>query len=147
MLILLFEKLGLFKGDRKMSFENIDSDNILDMLNAPDKKACFLIGVLTRKLTYIQYKEINSTPFIKKLWDLNLSYEKIQKIYTMVINKLNEYDSLHYYIPIEEEISLNLLESEENWQLNKDEISYYFVLGFTMAGKINLKKEEVDANE
>lgn len=145
MLLLLFEKLELFKGEKRMSAEKYDSENILDMLTSPDKKACFLLGDLTRKLTYIQYKEINSTPFIKKLWDLNLSYEKIQKVYTMVINKLREYDRA--YPNIEEEISLNLLKSEDNWNLNKDETSYYFVLGFTLGGKINLNKEEVDENE
>lgn len=145
MLMLLFEKLELFKGEPRMSLENIDSENILDMLSTPDKRACFLLGDLTRKLTNIQYKEINSTPFIKKLWDLNLSYEKIQKVYTMVISKLREYDRA--YPRIEEAITLNLLKSENNWKLNKDEISYYFVLGFTMGGKINIKKDEEDKDE
>ena len=145
MVLLLLDKLELFKGEEKMSLENVDSENILDMLTTPDKKACFLLGDLTRKLTNVQYREINSTPFIKKLWDLNLSYEKIQIVYTRVISKLREYDKA--YPHIEEEITLNLLKSENNWKLNKDETSYYFVLGFTMGGRIKLIKEEVEENE
>ena len=145
MVLLLLDKLELFKGEEKMSLENVDSENILDMLTTPDKKACFLLGDLTRKLTNVQYREINSTPFIKKLWDLNLSYEKIQIVYTRVISKLREYDKA--YPHIEEEITLNLLKSENNWKLNKDETSYYFVLGFTLGGRIKLIKEEVDENE
>lgn|GEM_PF-1349050 len=145
MLLLLFEKLDLFKGEEKMSLEHMDSEDLLDMLNSPDKKASFLLGDLTRKLTNVQYREINSTPFIKKLWDLNLSYEKIQKVYIMVISKLREYDRV--YPKLEEEITLNLLKSENNWKLNKDETSYYFVLGFTLGGRIKLNKEEADENE
>ena len=141
-LLLLFEKLELFKGEQEMTLENVNGKDVLDMINAPDKRACFLLGVLTKKLTNIQYNEIDSTPFIKKLWELNLTYERIQKVYTMSINKLREYDKA--YPLIEEEITLNLLKSEDNWKLNKDEISYYFVLGFTIGTKINLKKE-VDA--
>ena len=144
MLLLLFEKLKLFKGDSRMSIENMNTDDILNLINSPDKKACFLLGVLTKKLTNIQYKEIGSTPFIKKLWELNLTYERIQKVYTLIINKLREYDGA--YPLIEEEITLNLLKSENNWNLNKDEISYYFVLGFTIGNKVQLKKED-DVNE
>lgn len=145
MLLLLLEKLELFKGDERMSIEHLESENILDMINSSDKKACFLLGVLTKKLINIQYNEIGSTPFIKKLWELNLTYERIQKVYTQVINKLREYDRA--YTDIEEEITLNLLKSENNWNLTKDEISYYFVLGFTIGNKVQLKKEEVDVNE
>lgn len=145
MLILLFKKLNLFNGEEKMSLENMDSENLLDMLTSPDKKACFLLGALTRKLTNIQYMKLNSKPFIKKLWDLNLSYEKIQKVYAMLINKLREYG--YTYSDMEEEITYNLLKSENDWNLNKDEISYYFVLGFTIGGKFKLNEEEVDENE
>lgn len=145
MLLLLFDKLELFYGDEKMSLDNIDSENILDMINNPSKKACFLLGVLTKKVTNIQYNEISSTPFIKKLWELNLNYERVQKVYTMAVNKLREYDKA--YPSIEEELTYNLLKSEDNWKLNKDETSYYFVLGFTIGNKIQLNKKEVDANE
>ncbi len=145
MLLLLFDKLGLFYGDEKMSLNDVDSGNILDMINNPSKKACFLLGVLTKKLTNIQYKEIGSTPFIKKLWELNLSYERIQKVYVMVVNKLREYDKA--YPTIEEELTFNLLKSEDNWKLSKDETSYYFVLGFTIGNNIRLNKSEGDVNE
>ena len=62
----------------------------------------------------------------------------------MVINKLREYDIA--YINIEEEISLNLAKSENNWKLNRDETSYYFVLGFTLPNFDKNEKED-DKNE
>ena len=101
------------------------------ILNSPDKKSTFLLGVLTRKLMNIQYKELKSTPFYNKLWGLSLDQKKIHKLYPMVINKLREYGA-GYMINLEEEISLNLAKAENNWKLNRDETSYYFVLGFTL---------------
>lgn len=49
----------------------------------------------------------------------------------MVINKLQEYNA-GYMMDLEKEISKNLVESEKDWNLNRDETSYYFVLGFTL---------------
>ena len=147
-LILLFDKLNLFKGGKKLALEDIGEKEILDILNDPDKKACFLLGVLTRKLTGIQYKRLSSTPFINKLWGLNIDKNKIKQTYTMVVAKLTEYESLNFYKEIEKEITLNLIQADSNWNLNKDEISYYFVLGYTVGKDFDLKnKEEVDVDE
>lgn len=147
-LILLFDKLNLFKGGKKLALENIDEKGILDILNDFDKKACFLLGVLTRKLTGIQYSKLGSTPFINKLWGLNIDKNKIKQTYTMVVSKLTEYESLNFYKEIEKEITLNLIEADSNWNLNKDEISYYFVLGYTVGKEFDLKnKDESDVDE
>ena len=101
------------------------------ILDSPSKKATFLLGVLTRRLMNIQYNELGSTPFYNKLWGLSLDKKKIHKLYPMVINKLREYDA-GYMKDLEEEISENLARSENDWKLNRDETSYYFVLGFTL---------------
>ncbi|WP_143741330.1 TIGR02556 family CRISPR-associated protein [Methanosphaera sp. WGK6] len=146
-LLILLDKLNLFKGGKKLSFEDKKGEDILTMLDTPEKRACLLIGILTKKLTRIQYKRLNSTPFVKKLWGLNLDNKKLKQAYKEVINKLTEYDSLYSYKKIEELISINLLESDKSWKLNKNETSYYFVLGFTIGDNFKLDDKGVDLNE
>ncbi|SFL74616.1 CRISPR-associated protein, Csh1 family [Methanobrevibacter olleyae] len=140
-LFLLFNNLNLLKGGNFMLEEdvNLTYDVIDKILNTPDKKASFLLGSLTRRLTYKQYKELGSSPFINKLWGLSLDEKKIQKLYPMVLNKLREYDSA--YPKLEQSISLNLLNAENNWKLTRDETSYYFTLGYTLAYAISNNKE------
>jgi len=48
---------------------------------------------------------------------------------------------------LEELTSLNLLESSKNWNLTRDETSFYFTLGLTMSNILNNKKNEGDSNE
>ena len=94
----------------------------------------------------IQFRELSSTPFYNSLWGLSLDQKKIRKLYPRVINKLREYDA-GYMKEIEEEISINLVKSENNWNLNRDETSYYFVLGFTLYNFDKIEKKEDDLNE
>lgn len=130
MLIILLNDLDLIKGGKFM--DSITEEFNIDlMLNSPSKKATFLLGVLTKKLMNIQYRELGSTPFYNKLWGLSLDEKKIQKLYPMVLDKLYQYDA-NYYVKLEEEITKNLAEANNNWDLNRDETSYFFVLGFTL---------------
>lgn len=145
-LMLFLDDLNLLGGRKIMSLKSAEnSENILDTLDSSDKKACLLLGVLTRKLTIIQYAQLGSTPFVKKLWGLNLDYNRIKELYTKVVEKLLEYDSFHNFGELEEQITLNLVESEEQWNLNKNETSYYFTLGYTI-GK-DFKLMEMIKNE
>lgn len=144
MLLILLSELSLLKGEEIMTSET-DEFSIELILNSPAKRATFLLGVLTRKLMNIQYKELESTPFYNKLWGLSLDQKKIHKLYPMVINKLQEYNA-GYMRNLEEEISLNLAQSENNWKLNRDETSYFFVLGFTLPNYDKFEKED-DVNE
>ena len=145
MLLILFNEINLFKGEKNMVSEN-EEFNIDLILDSPSKRATFLLGVLTRKLMNIQFKELGSTPFYTKLWGLSLDEKKIHKLYPMVINKLQEYDA-GYMRELEEEISKNLAKSENNWKLNRDETSYYFVLGFTLPNFDKNEENEDDLNE
>ena len=144
MLLLLFNDLNLIKGENIMDSNN--EEFCIDLiLDSPSKKATFLLGVLTRRLMNIQYKELGSTPFYNKLWGLSLDQKKIYKLYPMVINKLREYNA-GYMKYLEEEISRNLVKSEHDWKLNRDETSYYFVLGFTLYNFDKNEKRD-DTNE
>jgi CRISPR-associated protein Csh1 len=144
MLLLLFNDVNLIKGEKIMD-SNFDEFSIDLILNSPSKKATFLLGALTRKLMNIQYKELNSTPFYNNLWGLSLDQKKIKKLYPKLINKLREYDV--GYIKIEEDISKNLALAENDWKLNRDETSYYFVLGFTLYNFDKSEEKEDDLNE
>lgn len=124
---------------------NNETEDILKKLNSDSKKASFLLGVLTKKLTNIQYSRINATPFINKLNGFSLNHKDIQKLYPKIINKLREYEVA--YIDLENRISELLLSSEDNWNLTRDETSYYFTLGYTMDNKYDKKQEGVDINE
>lgn len=146
-LILLFNDLDLFKESKFMLESNgeLTDELINDILDTPDKKATFLLGALTRKVTSAQYNELGSTPFVDKLWGLSLDQKKVKKLYPMVLNKLREYGKT--YRDLEENISLNLLNSEKNWKLTRDETSYYFVLGFTLSYYVTKKNEKEDEDE
>lgn len=141
-LMLLLDDLDLFGGKKIMSIK--DEKNILDTLDDPAKKACLLLGVLTRKLTIIQYSQLGSTPFVKKLWGLNLDHNRIKQLYTKVAEKLLEYDSFHYFGEVEEQLTINLVESEEKWNLNQNETSYYFTLGYTIGKDFKIKGDDED---
>ncbi len=143
MLFLLLNDLNLIKGENIMNSNNEEEFDTEFLLDTPSKKATFLLGVLTRKLMNIQYKELGSTPFYNKLWGLSLDQKKIHKLYPMVINKLQEYGA-GYMRDLENEISKNLAMSERNWGLNRDETSYYFVLGFTLHNTDKKEKCEDD---
>lgn len=145
MLLLLVNKLNLIKGEKIMECEN-EEFSVYSILNSPSKKATFLLGVLTRKLMNIQYRELHSTPFYNTLWGLSLDQKKIRKLYPRVINKLREYDA-GYMKDLEEQISINLAMSENDWHLNRDETSYYFALGFTLYNFDKIEEKEDDFNE
>lgn len=144
MLLLLLNDLKLINEVKIMDLDN-EEFSIEKILNSPSKKATFLLGVLTRKLMNIQYRELGSTPFYNKLWGLSLDQKKIRKLFVMVVNKLEEYGA-GYMIKLENEISDNLAKSEGNWNLNRDDTSYYFVLGYT-SPNYNKNKKEDDVNE
>ncbi|MDR0912029.1 MAG: TIGR02556 family CRISPR-associated protein [Methanobrevibacter sp.] len=135
--------------ENNMAEENNENVNQLDKfkekLDSPSKRASFLLGILTRKLLSIQYKELSSTPFTNKLWGMSLDEKKIQKLYPMVINKLNEYKIA--YTELSEEISQNLVLAEDNWKLNRDKTSYYFILGYTLFNLYDRPKKVNDNNE
>lgn len=129
MLYIWLNELDLIKGEKNMSLENNDFE-VGNMLNNSSKKTSFLLGVLTRKLINIQFKVLNSTPFYNRLWGLSLNYSRIRKLYPLLINKLREYGVT--YADLEKEIAICFKESENNWVLNMDDTSFYFVLGYTL---------------
>jgi CRISPR-associated protein Csh1 len=107
------------------------------------KKACFLTGVLVRKVLNIQFKANNATPFQKKLHGLRLSESIIKNISKEAQAKLEQYKK-NYYREIETIISQYMTVGDKNWLITNDEISFYFTTGMNLADLFKTKKEEED---
>ncbi len=107
------------------------------------KKACFLTGVLVRKVLNIQFKANNATPFQKKLYGLRLSESIIKNISKEAQAKLEQYKK-NYYRELEAIISQYMTIGDKNWPITNDEISFYFTTGMNLADLFKTKKEEED---
>ena len=119
-------------------------DEHKDFFNSSAKKSIFMLGVLTQFLLNIQYVDKKgATPFRNRLNGLKLNKEIIQRIFTEVIEKLEEYDK-NYYKELEREIA-GLLVQGGLEKLSNDEISFFFTLG--MALNQEFKDHDEDKQE
>ena len=104
------------------------------------KRAVFLEGVLAEKLLNIQYLDKRSKPFRSRLNGLKIDEKIAKRLLPEMINKLEEYNK-NYYRELEEAIATYMLKSDFS-KYSIDEISFYFAMGMTLAGKVVKKKEE-----
>lgn len=152
-ILKFLNKLDLLNqnGKEEKSMPTVDSEykkNIVDfldehndVLNSNSKKLVFLEGVLAQKLLNIQSSERDgSNPFRARLNGLKLNEKIIKRLYTEIINKLEEYDK-NYYKQLEELIADYILESNLS-EISNNEISFYFVTGMNQANKFNFQKSE-----
>jgi len=110
------------------------------------KKAIFLEGVLTQKLLNIQYRDRGSTPFKNKLNGLKLDEKRIRALLPEIQAKLEDYGK-NYYRDIEKLISGYFLKAGNKWEMNNDEISFYFVLGMNLVDLFTINKSQEVDNE
>ncbi|PUU87139.1 TIGR02556 family CRISPR-associated protein [Halanaerobium sp.] len=152
-ILKFLNKLDLLnqKGEEEKFMPTVDSEykkNIVDfldahhdVLNTNSKKLVFLEGVLAQKLLNIQASDgSGSQPFRARLNGLKLNEKIIKRLYTEIINKLEEYDK-NYYKQLEELIADYILESDLS-EVSNNEISFYFVTGMNQANKFNFQKSE-----
>jgi CRISPR-associated protein Csh1 len=114
------------------------------VFNDNGKKAAFAVGCLAGMLLTIQGGRGLSHPFRNKLHNLDIDEKRLKKIYVEAGKKLDEYKLS--YRDFRENIGQILLNAENyGWQISKDEISYYFSLGFNLEKLISKKinKESV----
>jgi len=101
--------------------------------NRADKRAAFLVGVLTKFLLDVQFARRGSTPFRSKIYGLKLDEKRLKRIFYEAIEKLAEYNV--GYPELQSLISKAFVKAEdEGWNLSKDEVSYYFALGLNLGG-------------
>jgi len=138
--------------DLKESFSSEDtsvSDKIEQFFDAhagffdiAEKKACFLVGFLVKKLLNIQKRRTQGAkpPFLKKMQGLRLTEPIVKKMYYEAQNKLEQYDE-NYYPELESVIAQYMVSSGSKWNITNDEISFYFTMGMNLANLFKSKQE------
>ncbi len=115
--------LNDFINDRKSFF------------NRSEKIVCFLIGILFGKLESIQIADRGTAPIQKHLKSLNITKRDLERIFPIIRLKFMEY---HAFSTESQEIA-GFLSSEwtkiNEWQLLKDEIPFFFSLGWVLYKK------------
>ncbi|MDQ2085340.1 TIGR02556 family CRISPR-associated protein [Herbivorax sp. ANBcel31] len=151
--IMFINKLSLFndkrKGVKRIMVEKteknkkyldfFENESYKDVFDSDYKRAVFLTGVLVENLLNVQYRERGSKPFYSRLNGLKLNRQLLKRIFTEAINKLNEYEK-NYYAELEHLIGMYMLGEDKS--VSNDDISFYFVLGMTLAKHFKKKSEE-----
>lgn len=105
------------------------------------EKAAFIVGVLSQLLMDIQLRTRGATPFRAKLQGLKLDEKKVKALLPEIQNKLEEYES-NYYRDLEALASEYFIRAQDRWDLSRDEVSFYFVLGMNLSKYFKSEKEE-----
>jgi len=105
------------------------------------EKAVFVVGALSQLLMNIQYRNRKATPFRSKLQGLKLDEKKVKALLPEIQNKLEEYES-NYYRDLETLASEYFIQTQDEWSLSRDEISFYFALGMNLSKYFKSEKEE-----
>ncbi|WP_407282738.1 TIGR02556 family CRISPR-associated protein [Methanolobus sp. WCC1] len=151
--------LDNFNGENKVrtDFDNIlnkcntsidEKANLLfsefpDFFNQPAKRAVFLQGTLTQYLLNIQWHDRGASPFRTKLHGLKLDEKLVKKLFPEIQNKLEDYGK-NYYRDLETLISKYMLQAGSNWNISKDEINFYYVLGMNLSYLFKNQGENAD---
>jgi CRISPR-associated protein Csh1 len=142
MFILFLNECGLIESGNMSGSELVEEDNRFEeffesyakAFDKPEKRAVFLEGILTKWLMNVQFANIGSTPFRSKLHGMKLDVTKIKSLLGEIDSKLDEYDL--GYMDLRRLLSAYMVEAEENnWDISRDEVTYYFTLGLNLSNK------------
>lgn len=111
-------------------------ENFSESFATPVHKSVFLLGTLAQKLLDIQHRDRGATPFRKDLKGLKMKEVDFKGLLPKVQNKLEEYGK-NYYRSLETLISEYFLEGGKSWNLNTDELNFYFVLGMNLVDEVD----------
>ena len=103
-----------------------------DFFENDAKKAIFLEGVLAQFLLDIQYRERGTTPFKADLNRVNLDEKEVKKLFPKIQTRLEDYGENTYH-PLASIISKYFILAGSEWEMQKEEISFCFVLGMNLA--------------
>ncbi len=114
-----------------------------EFFDSPAKRACFLTGLLTRRLMDIQNKERGSMPFWNKLNALRLNETHIKALLGKIIQKLKEYDANYPSFGVIEQLAgEDFIAAGSDWHLPEDITSFYFVVGMTQGYAFGVFKKD-----
>jgi len=108
--------------------EFVEQNNAL--FDSDYAKGVFMLGCLVKKLLKVQFSNLKSTPFDKRLNSLSLDNEELQRIFRETKSKLTQYGDS--YNLLEARIFSFLSDQNKTAKLTRDKISYLFSGGLVM---------------
>jgi len=120
-----------------------------DFFDKPEKKICYLTGVLFGRLCYIQQGRYNGNmPALKYLRSMNISFNDLKNIYQKTILLFSEYK---VYGKNEQEVA-QLIDLEwpmigSSWDISKDDVKFFFTMGWTIYDKFLPSKKDKGGNQ
>ena len=123
------------------------------LLDSDYAKGVFMLGCLVQKLLKVQYKNLKSTPFDKRLNNLSIDNYELQRIFRETKSKLTQYGDS--YTSLEARIFSLLSDQNKTEKLTRDKISYLFSGGLVMEDEFskemkrrkNIVNEKANQNE
>jgi len=133
--ILLQEFDEIEMGEIEMK-NNEKIQEYIDTFETDSIRACFLLGILTNKIVSYEFEnECTNNFFMRELNKNWLDLERIRKIYNKSVAEVDKYEL--NFDNLVENISMNLMSSTNNWNLDKYDANYYYTLGHTLGGLYN----------
>lgn len=143
-----FSQLGLFTNKNNNIMEDktfvaLTMDEFIEqhksLLNSNYAKGIFMLGCLVKKLLNIQYANLKSTPFNKRLNNLIVDNKEVQRIFRETKSKLTDYRVS--YPVLEAKIFNALSDQNETTKLSRDKMSYLFTGGLVMEDEFKKEAE------
>lgn len=159
MSVLFLEKLNLIYMEVKPMEKRIFDELFITYtptFETPAKRGLFLLGSLAEMLLRKQYKERGSKPFMKELKSLKMDKKDFLGLLPKIQNKLEEYNAFDKGKRVlAEESAHYLLLAGDNWDMNVDEMNFYFACGMNLVHEIaniiypekEKIKDEIEINE
>jgi len=156
-LLLFLNKLKILGGINmnKMYEPNIDKidsmlpKEILDywenikIYNDNSKKALFLLGYLVGEIGNAQSaKDIKNKPILNKINFQGMGAEKLVRLANDVLEKLKQYDKLHYNEEIYSALKLLMDNNIENWNLSNQDNVFYTLSGYAFSNYLIRKRSK-----
>ena len=110
------------------------------------RKASFLTGAYVGAVLYAQYKIRKSQPFSKKFFGRKLSKDRLVYLFNEAKKKLTQYDKLGLVYELEPLLAKTWVEVADDWPLSKEDTTFAFNLGCTLASKLKKPDDEDNKN-
>jgi len=157
-LLLFFNKLKLLGGINMMNkncetslyeIEELIPKEILDywrnieIYNDKSKQALFLIGYLMGEIGYAQsVKDIKNKPILNKINFQGMGEEKLVKLANDILEKLKQFDKLHYNEGIYSAVKLLMDNNIKKWNLSNQENVFYTLSGYAFLNYLIRKRSK-----
>ncbi|MBI3271912.1 MAG: hypothetical protein HYZ53_23165 [Planctomycetes bacterium] len=113
--------------------------------NRPEKRVAFLTGCVAADVAYVQYKNLRSQPFLRKVHGMRLDAGRLKRILSDAKLKLLQYKAAGLSADTMTHLSEGWLATGDRWQISDDETTFYFVLGLNLNWHVKGQKPPEDA--